>query len=69
MSENRKNVIPFVIAFLAGVVVNAIVAFLLIGNRGVGTKQEKQEANQQAHQETDAAEPAKQEPNAAESAK
>ena len=69
MSENRKNVIPFVIAFLAGVVVTAIVAFLLIGNRGVGTKQEKQEANQQAHQETDAAEPAKQEPNAAESAK
>ena len=69
MSENRKNVIPFVIAFLAGVVVTAIVAFLLIGNRGVGTKQEKQKANQQAHQETDAAEPAKQEHNAAESAK
>lgn len=65
MSENRKNVILFVIAFLAGVVVTAIVAFLLIGNRGVGTKQEKQEANQQAHQETDAAEPAKQEAGAA----
>ena len=65
MSENRKNVIPFVIAFLAGVVVTAIVAFLLIGNRGVGTKQEKQEANQQAHQESDAAEHVKQEAGAA----
>lgn len=33
MSENRKNVMPFVIAFLAGVAVAALVAFALFGRK------------------------------------
>ena len=78
MSENRKNVIPLLIAFLAGVAAAAIVAFLLIGNRGVNTKQEKRTVKQEgqtakqeeqtAKQETDAPEVAQKETDASDAA-
>ena len=38
MSENRKKLTPYIIAFLAGVVITAIVAFLLLRQPG-GTAQ------------------------------
>ena len=41
MSEERKNIVPIVVAFLAGVAVAAIVAFLAFGQKGASAKQEK----------------------------
>lgn len=56
MSENRKNRMPLLIAFLAGVAVAAIVAFLLIGSRGSSTKQEEQAAKQEEQTDNQEAE-------------
>ena len=50
MSENRNTRLPLVIAFLAGVAVTAIVAFLLFGQRGASAQKEnaaKLESNSQ----------------------
>ena len=41
MSEERKNTTPLIVAFLAGVAVAAIVAFLAFGQKGASAKQEK----------------------------
>ena len=56
MSENRKNRMPLLIAFLAGVAVAAIVAFLLIGSRGSSTKREEQAAKQEEQTDNQEAE-------------
>ena len=41
MSEERKSITPIIVAFLAGVAVAAIVAFLAFGQKGASAKQEK----------------------------
>lgn len=42
MNENRKNVMPFVIAFLAGVAVAAIVAFVMFGRSRMHSRRRRQ---------------------------
>ena len=64
MSEDRKNITPIIVAFLAGVAVAAIVAFLGFGQKGASAKQEKP-----AQVEAGATESAQAEPDTSEEAK
>ena len=54
MSENRNTRLPLVIAFLAGVAVAAIVAFLLFGQRGASSRKNAAEPESNTQQETQA---------------
>ena len=54
MSENRNSRLPLVIAFLAGVAVTAIVAFLLFGQRGASARKNAAEPESNTQQETQA---------------
>ena len=54
MSENRNTRLPLVIAFLSGVAVTAIVAFLLFGQRGASARKNAAEPESNTQQETQA---------------
>ena len=55
MSENRKKLTPYIIAFLAGVVITAIVAFLLLKQGGTAQAGNAEAGNQTENPQTESA--------------
>ena len=54
MSENRNTRVPIIAAFLAGIAVAAIVAFIIFGQRGASARKNAAEPESNTQQETQA---------------
>ena len=52
MSENRNSRLPIIAAFLAGIAVAAIVAFIIFGQRSASSRKNAAEPESNTQQET-----------------